>query len=825
MQETRVRQILEGGKQYLVPLYQRPYAWEPKQRDRLWDDILKLADDRQTDPTASHFMGSLVLALGDVGPNGLQFLVVDGQQRLTTLSILLCALRDYVRDHNPGQPMLADQIHEQYIADRYKSGDDRLKLLPTQADRDNFRAVVDRASGADSRSGVGDAYRFFRRQLEIADDPDDPHDIQRIQDAVLDGLAFVSITAKDADNVYRIFESLNNTGLRLTQGDLLRNYLFMRLGRRGEDVYNSWWLPMQRRLSPSDLELLFWLDAVADAPTLKQAEIYTFQHARLQKLTAIEIEAEITRFEALSKLLMSMREPELEKDISVRLRLQRLKEWGTTTVDPVILRLLAMRDRDEATTLEVSKAMAIIESFLVRRVLVGGPGAGINRVLLQAGAELRPGVPVNRTMMEYLASGRKHYGSDERVRKAVLEQPLYLHGRANQQKLILKWLDESFGSKEAVDVSKATIEHVLPQTLTPGWRAALNECLGEGETVDEVHESLVHTLGNLTLTAYNSELSNREFSHKRDELRLSGIRLNSMIADEEVWGRQQILERGVELAERAILEWEAPAEALDLVDTGVQWSVAHEAVMAIPPGSWTSYGDLAALIGTHPVPMGQHLATVFIPGGWRVLQAAGTISPGFQWIDPKDRRDAKEVLELEGLRFDAMGRAEQSSRLHASALAAAIGIGAAADEVVASTGDEERFLSQLRENVDAAAVHGVIELLRSWEELGGEVTFGVADQVTAFLMGPEIPGHKRVWPFAIYPSGTVEVVFQHMAARHPFDSEGLREEFRTHLLGIRGIEITANKLMKRPTFPIEILGSKSARQEIQQALEWFVEQL
>ena len=138
VRETTLQELLGGPKQYLVPLYQRPYAWEVKQRNRLWADILELAESRRTNSSATHFMGSLVLSTGAIVPSGVEFLVVDGQQRLTTLSILLCALRDYLRQHQTEQPMLAESIHEQYIADRFKPGDARLKLLPTQADRDSF---------------------------------------------------------------------------------------------------------------------------------------------------------------------------------------------------------------------------------------------------------------------------------------------------------------------------------------------------------------------------------------------------------------------------------------------------------------------------------------------------------------------------------------------------------------------------------------------------------------------------------------------------------------------------------------------------------------
>ncbi len=180
---------------------------------------------------------------------------------------------------------------------------------------------------------MGAAYRHFRSQLVRVDDPDDPLDVDRIEGAVIRGLSLVSVTAQPGDNAYRIFESLNNTGLALKQGDLLRNYLFMRLPTAGERVYNGVWLPLQQALTPDDLELLFWLDLVRTDSRIKQSEIYEQQQRRLERLTTEgEVEAEVERFARLGTLLRSVLDPAQEGDPGVRRRLQRLKDWGTTTV-------------------------------------------------------------------------------------------------------------------------------------------------------------------------------------------------------------------------------------------------------------------------------------------------------------------------------------------------------------------------------------------------------------------------------------------------------------------------------------------------------------
>ena len=236
--ETNLQKLLEGTKQYQVPLYQRTYSWKTDQFSRLWEDLVKLAEDRgDRGAAATHFIGSLVLApTPSIAPTGLQeFLVVDGQQRLTTLTLLLAGIRDHrAETENPSHE---ERINEKYLINKWEEGQP-LKLLPTQADRASYVACLRRTPHAGDGDPIGAAYRFFRARLVELDDPDDDLDIQRLEEAVIAGLSVVCVTAQHGDNVHRIFESLNNTGLRLTQGDLIRNYLFMRMPESGEHVYH-----------------------------------------------------------------------------------------------------------------------------------------------------------------------------------------------------------------------------------------------------------------------------------------------------------------------------------------------------------------------------------------------------------------------------------------------------------------------------------------------------------------------------------------------------------------------------------------------------------
>lgn len=830
--ETTLQELLEGSKQYQVPLFQRTYSWNRTQLERLWEDILKLAGDRVLEPTATHFIGSLVLAPSPSnGPTGVQeFLVVDGQQRLTTLSILLCAIRDHRADHE--DEMHRERIDQQYLVNRWKPGQQRLKLVPTQADRAAYLACLDRTAQAGGSDPVGSAYRYFTAELLGVDDPEDPADIERVEDAVISGLALVSVTAQHGDNAHRIFESLNNTGLRLTQGDLLRNYMFMRLPTRADSVYPSLWLPLQELLSSSELELLFWLDLVQRDSRIKQSDTYAGQQARLDRLTTeAQIEDELKRFSRLGELLKTILDPSREQDSAVRFRLERLRAWGTTTVYPLLLHLLDRRDVGEVTSEQIASGMLYMESFFVRRLLIGRATANLNRILLAVVTEMDADLPIDEAVRAYLSAGRKHYATDADLRAAVLTIPFYFNGRGNQRALVLRWLEQSYGNKEPVDPSTLTVEHVLPQTLTSKWRESLAEDLEPGETFDQLHESLLHTLGNLTLTGYNSELSNDSFEVKRGRLANSGLSMNQEIAAQARWGRPQIHARAAALADKVAQIWPGPIKVETGAEPAVGWDLLDRALAELPAGSWTTYGDLAALIGSHAVPVGMRLANHDAPNAHRVLQVEGTVSPGFRWLDPKRTDNPHDLLRQEGVHFDEQGRADPSQRISTEELAQLTGIGedAIGSEIAdPSTGQDpglrDAFLEQLQQAQTATTVQGVLAILDAWNALGGLVEYGLAGETSCFLMARN-PSHpdRSVWPVAVYPSGKCEVVFQHMANRKPFDDPGLREELRQRLNKVPGVLLPEAKLELRPGFELSVLSDPSARDVFLEHLAWFFE--
>lgn len=670
--------VLEGKKQYQVPLYQRVYSWGKKQLDQLWSDVVELERTLGDNPKASHFIGSLVLAsspdFGAIGVN--KFLVVDGHQRLTTLTLLLAALRDHLIE--TGETDRANGIDAQYLINVFDSGKP-LKVMPTQTDRPAYLAVLNRAPQAGGEDAVGDAYRFFRSKIAAADDPDDPHDLELLEAAIVRGLALVVVTAEPSDNAHRIFESLNNTGLRLTQSDLLKNYLFMRLGDRADMVYENVWLPLEKKLDSANLELLFWLDLAQRDERAKQSDTYVGQQHRLEKLTTIdEVEAEVVRIAKLGDLLATILKPSGEKHAEVRRRLTRIRAWGSTTAYPVVMQILARRAAGNAADDEVVRALTYIESYFVRRVVIGRATANLNRTLLQAVGAISDADRIDVALREYLSRGRKYFATDRQVREAAITIAFYWQGRGTQKKLILQWLEEAYRPKEIVDLDPRhlTIEHVLPQSMTDSVRETFAEGFSADADIAYEHERVLHTLGNLTLSGYNSELSNKPFDVKRELLAKSGVSMNQAIAAHASWGVDEINARSAELAEKIIELWPGPDESIIAVGEEPSALRSHVAaiVAEIPAGRWTSYGDVAIVAGTWAQPLAGMITNIPMANAWRVLQSGGTISSGFRWSEPGRVDDPRVVLENEGLRFDAEGHADPKQFIGAEELAEAAGL-------------------------------------------------------------------------------------------------------------------------------------------------------
>ncbi|SNX58056.1 uncharacterized protein with ParB-like and HNH nuclease domain [Streptomyces sp. TLI_55] len=842
--ETLFADLVQGrAQQFQVPLYQRTYSWTEKQLRQLWSDILEQAELIERGEQANtHFLGSVVLAPSPQNDATFsRWLVVDGQQRLTTLSLALAAIRDHVKDAEPRQ---AERIDEQYLINKWQTGIDHFRLLPTQADRTQFAAHIRGPLTEQVGSSVATAYSFFRRKLVEAADPSAPQDVFRIEQAITSRLTLVAVTAQPGDNVHRIFESLNNTGLKLSQADLLRNYLFMKLTTRGEHVYETYWLPLQDSLSNEELEQLMWLQLVLDGDDrVRRQDLYAAQQQRFERGEASEKEIEdyIRELHSRAAVFRRLLHPEEEPDAAVRAHLHRLNAWQAQVTYPALMLLLDRRARGDLDSADTARAMSYIESFLVRRMICRVPTNNLNRIFQSVPGQLPLDAPVADGLHQLLSSENRFWPDDVELREKIRKAPFYQFGRSQQRKVVLQRLEESYEHPEPVDFAAAqlTIEHVMPQSPGDEWLEMLEEEAADGESAKDLHSRLQHTLGNLTLTAVNSELSNHPFERKQGLLHGSHLEMNRRIAATERWGAKEILARADELADRAVSLWPAPLRGVGRAERSRDWHLAHQVLAALPHGTWTSYGDLAAFLGSGAQAVGNHVAnTPGVVGAYRVLTSEGKVSEGFRWTSDDEDDDVRSRLAAEGVRFTVTGAADPAQRLTADDLALLVTEDddrAEAEDTAQRTtsagqGEEtraDRFFRQLAADDPPETVETVRALFARWEELGGWIGHGAGQVMTsAFLMLGQAgaPG-RGIWPMTLYPGsgrgGTAEVVFQYLAARDPFTDRALRAELLARLNKLEGVDIPEGKLELRPNVRLSLLEKNGNLDLLTETLMWF----
>src|ERR1051326_1562372 len=537
--ETKLRQLIEGTKQYVVPLFQRPYSWSEKQWKTLWTDVLEQSRHGDSRP---HFFGSIVTTPAKSVPQGVgKYLLIDGQQRITTIQVLLAAIRDSAV--RLGDAKLRDRIDGQYLTNAYEENDERLKLLPTEDDRAAFRAII--WKGEIPQTRLLACYRFFVSRLErLTSDQLEP-----IHLAVVDRLSIVSITCDEHDNPHLIFESLNAKGEKLTPADLIRNFLLMRV-HVGDQLrlFKAHWLPIQHALGGTLTECVRHF-LMKEGKILKDADVYFELKDRLASSKPPEAEEFLRDLHRHGMFYAKFVDPTRETSREIAERLDRLRKLKVTVAYPFLLRVFDVWDSGSLSADQLFETLDILEAFLIRRSVCNIPTNQLRRMLppvFDAAGGARP------TFIDGLRAqlGGKRCPDDDSFAAALASEPLYSTADKNTRlRLILERLERSFTHKEPADLEGAQIEHVMPQTLTPEW---VEEMGAEGA---EASPQLLHTLGNLTLTKYNSELSNNPYRDKRTELANSHFMLNRYFEKVERWSPDAIRDRGRALAQRALEIW------------------------------------------------------------------------------------------------------------------------------------------------------------------------------------------------------------------------------------------------------------------------------
>ena len=535
--ETRLQQIIEGTKQYVVPLFQRTYSWDKKEWETLWNDLAELCD---SDNPRTHFMGSLVTMPTTSVPEGVaKYLLIDGQQRLTTTFIILALMRDYAKQIN--EPELAEEINNTLLVNQYKKDTDYFKLLPTQADRVSFQSLV-KPIGEREQDQIQNAYNFFEKKFRQHNP-----DIRKLMKIVTSNLSVVSIVLDPDDNPHLVFESLNAKGRPLTQSDLIRNFFFMRIHiNEQENIYSNYWEPMQKALGDNLTEFIRHY-LMRDGVSVKQNDVYFRLKESINHYNAFDYLKELSRFAGYYQRLLH---PIKEKHSGIQKMLSKLNRLEVTTAYPFLLNCYEYYATNSLTADEFISVLKILENFIIRRFICNVPTNQLNKIFPSLYGQVSKKDSTNFVEGLKNVLQTKGYPKDGEFLLRLKDVKLYGSGdRAIKTKLILETIEESYNHKEQAPFDTLSIEHVMPQTLPEYWQMHL------GEDWEIIHELYLHTLGNLTLTAYNTELSNDDYETKRNLLIDSHLEINKYFKDYSTWKKEDIEKRTEHLSQTLLSIW------------------------------------------------------------------------------------------------------------------------------------------------------------------------------------------------------------------------------------------------------------------------------
>lgn len=548
---TQIINYFSGFKQNLVPLYQRPYTWSEKQWRTLWDDITSFYSFDPSSPKSTHFMGAIVTMPARSVPVGVsKFMVIDGQQRLTTIAIIMCAVRDALKDS-------ADEVHCRtriqsfYLTNNGYEGTDFYKLLPTQGDRDPYAVLIKGPGTSIPESQFKKAYDFFRRKLrEQVPDESCEIDPKRILEIIESHLMVVMINLSEADDPYLIFESLNFKGSPLEQADLVRNYFLMKIPTSDQQaVYEHLWLPMQNRLGASLTEFMRHFLG-SEGKEVRKNDVY----ADIKRLVASEdssVRVLMTRMERLSVLYSRIASLAPEPNAELKRYFDHFHRLDFGSVYPLLLSLYEHYDEGQFSLGHFIQTLGVLHSYIIRRMVVGVPSNPLSGVFISlSGAK-----PETDSPATWLAAslGRedknRRWPNDTEFEERWMRAQIY-GSRACQ--VILECLEEDFAHHEAASFDNSSIEHIMPQTLTPEWIQML------GPDAERHHSELLYTLGNLTLSGYNQSMSNGAFAEKQLTFARSHYEVNRVFGTLKTWGVKEIQDRASALFRTAVQLWPGP---------------------------------------------------------------------------------------------------------------------------------------------------------------------------------------------------------------------------------------------------------------------------
>lgn len=562
--ETTLNKLLNTSRQFIVPIFQRNYSWQKSQYEQLWFDILRASKFKEKQ---NHFIGSIVyIDMGTPAGRPQQLLLIDGQQRLTTISILLCAIKDYVQKFNLETKLInLAKIKNQFLYNSDEIDEDRYKLLLNVQDKETYIKLIDNTIFTVNKpaTNIIKCYEFFYERIE--DFIKQYGQIDEIYAGIFK-LSLVSISLdKDSDNPQMIFESMNSTGKDLSQTDLLRNYLLMDLTPEKQTrLYKTYWKSMEELFGEdiykNDVNKFDYF--IRDFLTLKSDTGYICKINNVyENFKRYYLDNNCEKFAVLKDLFTYAKyyaciDLLQEKDDELKLYWQEFKKLDSHVVYPFLLKLYDDYSRQILIKEDFKKILQVVISYLWRRAICEIPTNSLSKTFATLYQAVDKDDYVNSVIKAFVfKSSYKRFPSDYEVREKLQTKDIY-HFRL--RKYLLEAL-ENYYHKEPIDLNTAnyTIEHIMPQNIEHNlsWQQML------GEDWQEVHSLYLHSLGNLTITGYNAEMSNKSFVEKvngESGFKHSHLKLSESIAQCDVWNKKAIQRRTNILTDIILKIWKYP---------------------------------------------------------------------------------------------------------------------------------------------------------------------------------------------------------------------------------------------------------------------------
>ncbi|WRD49816.1 DUF262 and DUF1524 domain-containing protein [Helicobacter pylori] len=538
------------NNQFVIPIYQRLYSWKKEQCEQLWDDIIKIGGN---DKANGHFIGSILYVRVD-DTHSSPLLIIDGQQRLTTITLLLIALRNHLSEEvEILEKFSRQEIQNHYLINRDEKGDKKFKLFLSEPDRDTLLSLIDKDRRKPSEPSLKIVENFKLFEKWINENTDKLETIFK----GLEKLMIVWIALKkEKDDPQLIFESMNSKGIELTQADLIRNYIIMETEvEKQEDFYNQYWRAMEEDFKQN--ETLF-NRFVRHYLTIKTGKIPIEKRVYedfkdYQQKEGIEIEDLLKDLQKYCGYFCQIAFKK-EDDKYLNKALSFLVDLEMDVVYPLLLELYSDYSDGVLSKRDFIPIIYLTESYICRRAVCGLGTNSLNKVF--------PSFTKKIDKNQYLKSVEEHFGSltgkqrfpnDFEFKDSFITIDFY---HFKKKKYFFERL-ENFNTKEPVNTQECTIEHIMPQTLNLEWERDL------GENFQAIHEKYLHTIGNLTLTGYNKEYNNKPFKEKRDMekgFKQSPLKLNQSLKDdsESVFDEKEIEKRANDLADLALKIWTYP---------------------------------------------------------------------------------------------------------------------------------------------------------------------------------------------------------------------------------------------------------------------------